>query len=91
MRKSWAAAVLASMLVFGLAACGSKDEGKGGSKTTADIKTLIETKCSTCHFSSRIFEAPKSVREWKNIVQRMRARNPEMISLKEAKQITKYL
>ncbi len=88
MKKPWPAVVLGGALVFALAGCGGKGEPK---KSVADVKTLIENKCSTCHFSNRIFDTPRPAAQWTDIIQRMRAFNQDMLSREEVKRIVAYL
>ncbi len=88
MSKPWPLILLGSVLVLGLAGCDEKGEKK---QPVTDTKTLIETKCSTCHFSSRIFDTERPARQWKAIVRRMHSKNPDMISREETKRIIKYL
>ncbi|MBI5789350.1 MAG: hypothetical protein HZA78_10890 [Candidatus Schekmanbacteria bacterium] len=76
--------------LINIAACKGKQE-ETKPKVITDPKELIEVKCTACHFSSRIFEKKQPVSRWVDLVNRMRSRNPEMISVEEANRIVKYL
>lgn len=62
----------------------------GNSKRDEERKALVEQKCTACHFTDRIFDAKKTKAEWKKLVQRMRAMNPNLISEQEAVVIWEY-
>jgi hypothetical protein len=64
----------------------AKKEGK-----PVDVKSLMEARCSTCHFSTDIYTVVKTPEQWKLTVERMRRINPDLMSVEETALITAYL
>lgn len=48
---------------------------------------LVNIKCSKCHTLRRVFVMPRPAEEWRDLVEKMRDKNPEWINPEEAKQI----
>jgi len=69
--------LLAALLVPLLAACGTKADppttntDPSGATSTLDGKVLVEQTCSQCHPLSRVTQARKTERGWRDTVQRM--------------------
>lgn len=57
------------------------------SPTPAGRPLLIDVKCSKCHTLKRVFITPRSVEEWRDIVEEMMDKNQQWISPEEAQQI----
>jgi cytochrome c5 len=47
------------------------DEEQDSSDTTLDGKTLLDTRCTTCHDLSRVTSKSKTLEEWRVTVERM--------------------
>lgn len=56
-------------------------------------KTIMETKCNSCHALDRIVRAEKEKEEWKSTVERMiqYSGNPEYLTKKDKTELIKYL
>ena len=80
---------LAAVILFCVGLAGSACEKKGGKPV--DAEQLLESRCSTCHFSTDVYAALKTPEQWKTTVERMRGINPAMISPEEGEIITAYL
>ncbi len=70
--------------------CEKKEDSASQTKIT-DMASYVETKCSMCHFSSRIFKEPRTAEEWKRLVPRMRSINPQLLSPEDVERILNYL
>jgi len=68
-----------------------KTQGVKSPKEISASQALFEDKCSLCHSIDRPLFALKSLEEWPKIVERMRNKNQEWITEKEAQTITNYL
>jgi peroxiredoxin len=55
------------------------------------IKELADIKCARCHYLERVLLRNKTEGEWKSTVYRMREKQTDWISQKEANDIIKYL
>lgn len=98
------AIVVVSALVIGVAACAAGDSGtsepvgtdSGGTTTATDTAgedpavALIETKCSMCHSTDRVWAAKKSSEEWVTTIDRMKT-NGLVVTDAEYDQIVEYL
>lgn len=97
--------VVASLLVVGAAACSSTDSGTtsdpvpantGGSDAGVPAEdadpavALIETKCSMCHTTERVWSASYTQEEWTTTIDRMKA-NGLVLTDEEYNQIVSYL
>ncbi len=85
MMLRWIIGIAISLVILSASfSCSAKDE-------EAEIRALVENKCSMCHFSKRIYQQPRPKEEWNMIVPRMRALNPTLISKEDAKTILEFL
>jgi cytochrome c5 len=62
----------------------------GSSSTVADGKTLMETRCATCHSLDRITNAKGTAAEWQQVVDQMVQRGA-VLSTDEEKVLVQYL
>ncbi len=76
-------AILLGTSLGGLA-CAKKEK-------TVNVKSLMQSRCSTCHFSTDIYTVIKTPDEWAITVERMRVINPALMSVEECTLITSYL
>ncbi len=97
------AAVIVAVVV-GIAGCASGDAGttepSGGTGTETPATdtpaeedpavTLVETKCSMCHSTDRVWSATQTREEWVTTIDRMRA-NGAVLTDDEYDQIVEYL
>ncbi len=56
-----------------------------------DVKTLMEARCSACHFSTNIYAVVKTPEQWEVTVERMSQINPDLLSPEERELIIAYL
>lgn len=73
------------LLVLSGFACSKKGEN------AVDVKTLMEARCSVCHFSTNIYTVVKTPEQWRLTVDRMKGINPDVMSDEESELITVYL
>ncbi len=90
MKKPGVVLILGIILTAGLLGCKGQAE-KEGPETIVDTRKLIEVRCSSCHFSSRVFEKKQPAEYWENIVKRMQAMNMDMITDDEVDRMVEYL
>jgi hypothetical protein len=81
--------VVCGLLVLAIGGCASP-EATLERDTDHPGDRLVESKCSTCHTTERVFSADKTVAEWNSTVDRME-RLGLVITDDEQQQIVEYL
>ena len=91
MRRAFGVGIAALLLVTALAGCSSGSTSEGFTRDTNDpADALVESKCSMCHTTERIYTADKTAEEWDTTMTRMKA-NGMVITDEDYDQILEYL
>lgn len=91
MRKGIVFISMLAGIIFAFYACGLSSDERSKSTAPTDIKQFIETKCTTCHFTDRIYKKKRYPAEWMKLVKRMRSLNPTWVTEEDADRILDYL
>ncbi|MHB9002981.1 MAG: hypothetical protein ACYC6C_02800 [Coriobacteriia bacterium] len=89
MMQSAVRVLICGLLVLAIGGC-AQGEQPFERDTDHPANELIESKCSTCHDTERVFAAEKTADEWNSTVDRME-RNGLVITDAEQQQIVEYL
>lgn len=81
--------LMCGLLILAVGGCTPSDQAFERD-TDHPADQLIESKCSTCHDTARVFSAEKSAEEWNSTVDRME-RSGLVVTDAEQQQIVEYL
>lgn len=82
--------ITCGLLALVLGGCSSAASAPFERDTDHPADALVESKCSTCHTTERVFSADKSAGEWDSTVDRME-KSGLVITDAEQDQIVEYL